>query len=124
MNRFKGSAGNIIMGLTVLCVAALAVLLVRDTGRVGLLTETLPLTQRQTPETAAEAAAEPEGPLDLNAATEEQLAGLPGIGETLARRIVAYRQTHGAFAAVEELLQVEGIGESRLDAIRDMIVIK
>ena len=122
MNRFKGSAGNIIMGLTVLCVAALAVLLARDTGRIGLLTETMPLTQRQTQETAE--AAEPEGQLDLNAATEEQLAGLPGIGETLARRIVAYRQTHGAFAAVEELLQVEGIGESRLDAIRDMIVIK
>ncbi len=53
-------------------------------------------------------------PLDLNAASAEELAVLPGIGETLAERIVAYREAHGAFGSVEELLEVSGIGEKKL----------
>ena len=43
-------------------------------------------------------------PLDLNTATAEELAGLPGIGTELAARIVAYREANGAFGTVEELL--------------------
>jgi len=46
---------------------------------------------------------------------------LPGIGETLAERIVVYRNTHGRFRSVEQLLNVEGIGTGKLEAILDYI---
>jgi competence protein ComEA len=55
--------------------------------------------------------------VDLNHATVKELEALPGIGEKLARRIVAYRSIHGPFHRVEELMKVEGIRESTLEAI-------
>lgn len=59
--------------------------------------------------------------VDINTATEEELRLLPGIGETLAQRIVEYRTEHGAFESIEELTQVSGIGEGRLKDIRELI---
>ena len=50
-------------------------------------------------------------PLDLNTAAAEELAGLPGIGEVLAERIVAYREEHGPFAALQDVANVLGISE-------------
>ena len=60
---------------------------------------------------------------DINSADAEKLACLPGIGEELAARIIAYRQEKGGFAAVEEILNVPGIGEGKFAAIREMIYI-
>ena len=53
-------------------------------------------------------------PVNLNTATEEELDTLPGIGPALAGRIADYRDAHGPFASVEELLEVSGIGEATL----------
>ena len=58
-------------------------------------------------------------PVDLNRATDEELARIPGVGEVLAARIVAHRDSHGPFTAMEDLLDVPGIGEGRLAAMRD-----
>lgn len=62
-------------------------------------------------------------PLDINTATASELAALPGIGETLAQRIVEYREANGQFSAPEGLMEVQGIGKSRYDAIKDYIMI-
>ena len=63
-------------------------------------------------------------PLPLNTATAEQLsAALPGIGEVIAERIVAYRVEHGGFTSLDELLEVEGIGEKKLKAIRSLLTL-
>lgn len=59
------------------------------------------------------------GLIDLNTATPGQLETLPGIGEVLAGRIVDFRP----FATVDDLRQVEGIGEKRLDAIRPFVTV-
>ena len=56
-------------------------------------------------------------PLDLNTATKEELMALPGVGEVLAERILAYRAEHGPFTCVEELGNVSGIGEKKLEAL-------
>jgi competence protein ComEA len=59
--------------------------------------------------------------IDLNRATAAELQNLPGVGPVLAGRIVAYRDLHGPFAAVEDLLDVGGIGEAKLAEMRDSI---
>lgn len=55
--------------------------------------------------------------LDLNTATLQQLTLLPGIGETLAQRILDYRTEHNGFTSVEELKQVSGIGDKKFAEI-------
>ncbi|MUL79310.1 ComEA family DNA-binding protein [Mycolicibacterium sp. CBMA 226] len=62
-----------------------------------------------------------KGPVDLNAATEEQLDGLPGIGPVMAKAIVAWRAAHGRFASVDQLGEVDGIGPGRLEKLRELV---
>lgn len=57
------------------------------------------------------------GPLDLNTATAAQLETLPGIGPVLAARIVDYREQHGRFRSVRDLLKVAGIGPKKFASI-------
>lgn len=73
------------------------------------------------PTLAAAPSAEPDYPININTAQAHELAVLPGIGELLAQRIVDYRTVHGPFPAPEELLNVEGIGTGKLEAILDLI---
>lgn len=63
----------------------------------------------------------PAGPLDLNAATVEQLDVLPGVGPVTAQRIVEWRTRNGRFATVDQLREVEGIGERRLGQLRELV---
>lgn len=73
------------------------------------------------PAATGEPGAAPSGPISLSSATVAQLDTLDGIGPTLAQRIVQYRDTHGGFRSVEELKQVEGIGEKRFAALRQAL---
>ncbi len=57
-------------------------------------------------------------PIDVNRATAKELTAVPGIGETLAKRIVAFRDEHGPFRRVEDLMKVKGIGEKSLQKLR------
>jgi competence ComEA-like helix-hairpin-helix protein len=52
--------------------------------------------------------------LDLNTAPGDSLELVPGIGPALAKRIIDYRQTHGAFTAVDSLVNINGIGPAKL----------
>jgi competence protein ComEA len=59
--------------------------------------------------------------ISLASATAEQLDQLEGIGPTLAKRILEHRDAHGGFRSVEELREVEGIGEKRFAALREAV---
>lgn len=72
---------------------------------------------------SVETTPEPAFPLDLNTATTEELAYLPGIGEVIAGRIVEWREANGSFREVTDLLNVEGIGPSRLEELLPFIEI-
>ncbi|HWH44135.1 MAG TPA: ComEA family DNA-binding protein [Thermoleophilaceae bacterium] len=59
--------------------------------------------------------------ISLATATLEEFEALDGIGPALARRIVEYREAHGGFRSVDELAQVDGIGEKRLAALKTAV---
>ena len=61
--------------------------------------------------------------ININTATQTELMTLPGIGEVIAQRIIDYRSEHGDFRTVEDLLNVSGIGEKRLEAILDLVTV-
>ncbi len=77
-----------------------------------------------TPPTASPATGPPAGAIDLNTATPEQLAELPGIGPELAARIVRYRVQHGPFRSVDALEAVPGIGPKRLAQVRPHVTVR
>ncbi|MFF0381605.1 helix-hairpin-helix domain-containing protein [Streptomyces sp. NPDC004286] len=66
----------------------------------------------------APAGAASSAPVSLGTATVEQLDTLPGVGPVLAQRIIDYRTQHGGFRSVDELRQVDGIGDRRFSDLR------
>lgn len=75
-------------------------------------------------ESPSKAKAESLGKLDINTASIQELTTLPGIGDTLAKRIVDYRTEHGPFEQITDLKKVEGVGIKLLQSIRDYITVK
>ncbi|HXI02910.1 MAG TPA: helix-hairpin-helix domain-containing protein [Candidatus Saccharimonadales bacterium] len=59
--------------------------------------------------------------IDINHATAEELQQLPGVGPSLAQRIVDFREKNGPFGSVDELLKVRGIGEKSLERFRHLV---
>ena len=71
----------------------------------------------------AKPAAAAAAPLNLNLATVAELQKLPGIGPALAARIVEYRQKSGGFKKIEELMNVQGIGEQSFLKLKALVMI-
>jgi len=69
----------------------------------------------------ASATLAPAAKVNINTADIAQLEALPGIGPTLAQRIVAYREAHGPFASIDDLVHVPGIGPATLERLRPWI---
>jgi competence protein ComEA len=63
------------------------------------------------------------GPVSLNSATAEQLDSLPGIGPSLAKQIIAYRESKGPFTSIDQLADVPGIGPAKLEQLRPLVVL-
>ncbi len=64
-----------------------------------------------------------DGRVNLNTADAATLDTLPGVGPATAAKILAWREEHGHFESIEDLLDVGGIGEAKLDAIRDLVTV-
>ena len=105
MNNARIRAKRSVAGLFALTLLALAM-----TGPPAVA---LPQTAKPAPS--------PSAPLDINTATAEELQALPGIGTAMANRIVAFRDEHGAFRRVEDLMRVKGIGEKSFKKLRPAI---
>ena len=75
------------------------------------------------PAASAPGAAAPAALVPLNTATQQQLETLPGIGPVTAQAILAWRADNGAFSAVDELLEVSGIGDATLAQIAPFVTL-
>ena len=64
-----------------------------------------------------------DGVVHLNTASAVELEEIPGVGPVLAARIIGHRRDQGPFTVVEDLLAVAGIGEAKLAALRDFVVV-
>lgn len=88
----------------------------------------LPEVPRQsTPQGGESQNADPKyfekNPLNLNTATQEQLELLPGVGPAMAQKILAARKAAGSFKSVEELDEIRGIGEKKMEALRPLVTV-
>lgn len=63
----------------------------------------------------------PDQPVDLNRATAQELDALPGVGPATASAILAFRDERGGFRSVDDLLDVRGIGEAKLEQLRPLV---
>ena len=125
----KNKVSVLLAVVTVLFVGfTLGLFVGRNTGS-GTVTLAVPAQMQTAPTAAATAAAEtvPEEtvsfPVNINTADADTLTALPGIGQVLAERILAYRQQNGPFRVIEEITKVEGIGEKKAEAILDLITV-
>ena len=108
----------ILLGLTAAFLCTLAVLSAQDRQ------ERIPGAVIETEvEVPREEIAPDFPPVDLNTATAEELDTLPGIGESLARRIIAYREANGPFGSIEEIMEVNGIGEAKFAELKDRVTV-
>jgi competence protein ComEA len=62
--------------------------------------------------------------INLNRATLQELDSLPGIGEELGKRILAYRESKGNFSSIEELKKIKGIGQKTFEKLKNLVTIE
>ena len=61
--------------------------------------------------------------VNINTATQTELESLPGIGPSIALKILNYRKEYGRFSSIDELKNVSGIGDAKFEALKDFVVI-
>lgn len=103
--------------------------LINRIDRVDDIKDAVPAsdTLKEEPKTEEQENAEVEkiaDKININTATESELILLDGIGETLARRIVERREEIGQFTSLDQLLEIEGLGESKYNRIKKYITIE
>ena len=104
--------------ITVLCVTAAVSVVAAFKTPVSAATVALaPLMESAAPPTA------PDGIVDVNIASAAELDTLPGVGEKLAAAIISYREAHGAFRNIEDIMNVPGIGTGKFEKFRDRITV-
>lgn len=125
----KNKVSILLAAVTVLFVGFTLGLFVGRNSGSGTVTLAIPAQMQTAPTAAATAPTQtvPEEtvsfPVNINTADADTLAALPGIGQVLAERIVAYRRQNGSFRAIEEITNVEGIGEKKAEAILELITV-
>lgn len=101
-----------------------------DLSQVNLAAKLADGQQLVVPEAGAAAAAGSgsaapgaAGPVSINSATADQLTQLDGVGPKTAQKIIDYRQAHGGFKNIEELMEVPGIGPAKFEQIKNQVTL-
>ena len=61
--------------------------------------------------------------ININTADSDELSSLPGIGKVISEKIISYREKNGSFKSIGEIMNVEGIGQSIYEQIRELITV-
>lgn len=88
------------------------------TGNIAAAKSPVILEQQQQPQPAAN-----EALIDINTAGEDELCTLPGIGPAISGRIIEYREEHGGFSAIADIMDVKGIGLNIFENIKEKITV-
>ena len=124
----KRLAAFVIPALALLACGVMLGIFLMQTRTAGTIS-----VQRAAPEEAAESTqtvaeeavdATADDRLDLNTATAEELQELPGIGEVIAQRIIDYRELCGRFLDPEQLMEVDGIGQTKYEKLRELVTVR
>lgn len=83
----------------------------------------MPSSQGASSQDSETASGASSGKVNINTASSTELQSLSGIGASKAQKIIAYRESNGAFKSVDDLTKVSGIGEKTLESIRDRICV-
>lgn len=75
-------------------------------------------------ESSSSSSSNAKGKININKATASELTAIPGVGESTAQKIVAYREENGKFKAIEDIKNVSGIGDNKFNNIKDYIAVK
>jgi len=75
------------------------------------------------PQTASAAGITSDGLVNINTATQQELQTLPRIGDALSQAIIDFRETHGAFSCIEELINVPRIGAETMNGLRPLVTV-
>lgn len=94
---------------------------VTDGMQVVIGTVEEPLGEVVGGEAASATASGGAGPVNLNTATQAELELLPGVGPVMAQAIMAWREQHGAFGAVEELQEISGVGPKTFQKLQPLV---
>jgi comEA protein len=70
-----------------------------------------------------QAASKTDQKININTASAAELQQLPRIGEKVAQRIIDFREQHGNFQKIEEIMKVRGIGESTFENLKELITV-
>lgn len=98
---------------------------VQDGEKITIPSQTATATGLPTSVQATSTPAEPTtAKININTATQQELETLPGIGPAIAARIIAYRQEHGPFQRIEQIMDVQGIGPATFDKIKTYIAVE
>jgi competence protein ComEA len=65
-----------------------------------------------------------EKSININTASKEQLTLLPGVGNSTADKIIDYRETHGRFKRIEDIMKVKGIGQKKFDKMKVFLTVE